>query len=66
MEGICPYHGTREELLSEIDEVESVVHAQEPLHEDPLEDLAIRGIWGALLESLLLQREQMDRISGAA
>lgn len=66
MEGIYPYHGTREELLGEIDEAKSVVHSSKPLHDDPLEDLVIRGIWGALLESLLLQREQMDRISGAA
>jgi len=61
MEGINPYQGTRDELLREIAEVRSVVFAKGPLHEDPVEDLTIRGIWGALLDLLLSQLEAMDR-----
>jgi hypothetical protein len=66
MERTHPYHGTRAELLHEIEEAKAVVHAPEPLHEDPLEDLVIRGIWSALLDTLLIQFERMNRISGAA
>lgn len=56
-------HGTRDELLREIDEARSVVHATEPLHEDPVEDLAVRGIWSAMLELQLQQLESLDRFS---
>lgn len=63
MDRVPPYHGTRGELLREIDEARSVVHAAEPLHEDPVEDLAIRGIWSAMLELQLQQLESLDRIS---
>jgi hypothetical protein len=66
MERINHYHGTRDELLHEIEEAKAVVDSPEPLHEDPLEDLVIRGIWSALLDTLLIQFERMNRISGAA
>ncbi len=64
MEGKHLYHGSHAELLREIEEVKAVVHSPEPLHEDPLEDVAIRGIWSALLEPLQLQLEQMNRLAG--
>ncbi len=61
MERIDTYLSERDELLVEIDEARSIIDSTEPLHEDPVEDLAIRGIWSALLEPLLLQLEEMDR-----
>jgi hypothetical protein len=60
MERMNPYHGTRDELLCEIAEIKAVVFAEVPLHDDPVEDVAIRGIWGALLDPLLKQLEIMD------
>ena len=66
MERMHTYHGSRAELLQEIEEVKAVVQSPAPLHEDPLEDVAIRGIWSALLEPLQMQLEAMDRVSGAA
>lgn len=62
MERVSLYQGTREELLHEIAEVKAVVFADGLLHEDPVEDVAIRGIWGALLELLLQQLEAMDQV----
>lgn len=61
MEGMNLYQGTREELLREIVEASSVVFTSGPLHEDPVEDLAIRGIWTALLDMLLKQLEDMEQ-----
>jgi len=58
--GTSAYHGTREELLREINETKSIVHAPNPLHEDPVEDIAIRGIWSALLETLLRHLAEID------
>lgn len=55
------YLSDRDELLVEINEARSIIHSPEPLHDDPIEDLAIRGIWSALLEPLLQQLEEMDR-----
>lgn len=67
MEGYNPYLGLRrDELLKEIEEVKSIVYAGEALHEDPVEDLAIRGIWSALLVPLLEQLKALDSYSGAA
>ncbi len=66
MEGTHTYHGTRAELLREIEEAKAVVNSPEPLHEDPVEDVAIRGIWSALLESLILQQQQTGGISDVA
>ena len=66
MERTNTYHGSRTELLREIEEVKAVVYSPKPLHEDPMEDVAIRGIWSALLEPLEMQLEEMNRISGAA
>lgn len=60
MEGICPYLGTRGELLREIEEAQAIVVATEQLHQDPLEGIVIRGIWEAVLDLLLKQLELMD------
>ncbi len=57
------YHTTRAELIREIEEVKAVVDSPEPLHEDPVEDVAIRGIWSALLEPLQLQLDAMNRLA---
>ena len=65
MERINPYYGTRDELLCEIAEIKAVVFADGPLHDDPVEDVAIRGIWEAILHPLLKQLEVMDRYQKA-
>lgn len=66
MERTQQYYGTRAELLREIEEAKAVVNSPEPLHEDPIEDVAIRGIWSALLDPLMSQLEAMDRITDVA
>lgn len=66
MERTHAYHGTRSELLREIEEAKAVVNSPEPLHEDPIEDVAIRGIWSALLESLMLHLQEIGGVSEVA
>lgn len=66
MERTHTNHSSRAELLREIEEAKAVIHSPEPLHEDPIEDVAIRGIWSALLEPLMSQLEKLDRVSDVA
>jgi len=52
MDSTNPYHSSRETLLREIDEARAIVNSTKPLHDDPVEDSAIRGIWTSLLRKL--------------
>lgn len=60
MEYINPYFGSRDELLREIEEARSIVYSDTPQHEDPVEDIVIRGIWEKVLELLLLQLQSLE------
>lgn len=55
MERVNYYIGTRKELIKEIKVAEAIIKSNKPHHEDPLEDLIIRGIWECLLDHLLMQ-----------
>lgn len=65
MERINPYFGTKEELLREIEEASSIVYSDTPQHEDPIEDIVIRGIWEKVLEQLLQQLQQLQQLESS-
>jgi hypothetical protein len=54
------YLRLRDELRRDIEEARAIVTADEPQHENPFEDLVVRGIWEAVLDGLNTQLEAIE------